>query len=260
MLLLLLIEDYLNSYGNFYHQYDSITSSIENIEYSSYDIYKLKGRFEEFKQTVEYGCLESAIKFAKGFKDLLEIRTEFLPTKDYLEILSTDRTLFDDLAGLMYAIILHSTRTQVDPDDLYWLQYNTVWDGLFKNFDDTKSGKILRRKVRKLLWEKVKSISKIASSDNTRLLGLFMNIFGLERIGDSCMCKEWQAFKRLILFFVKKNYLKLRKENLEAADMCLVGRISFDDQNKRLVCTYSRWIGQEKNERYLDLSEPSDQS
>lgn len=56
-----------------------------------------------------------------------------------------------------------------------------------------------------------------------------------------------------ILNWAKNNYLWLRSANLEVAESCLIGGISFDEQNSRLVKTYEKGLESEPYKESLQL-------
>ena len=63
--------------------------------------------------------------------------------------------------------------------------------------------------------------------------------------------------RKVVVNWTKRNYLWLREKNPDIADACLVGSISFDKNNRRLVKTYMKGLRREVPREYLDLDLPN---
>jgi hypothetical protein len=69
--------------------------------------------------------------------------------------------------------------------------------------------------------------------------------------------KENAALKAAVLAWTKRNYLRLRAVNAEIADACLIGGITFDTEQSRLVKTYAKGLRPEPEREYLPLRPPA---
>jgi len=59
-----------------------------------------------------------------------------------------------------------------------------------------------------------------------------------------------------VLAFAHRHYLRLREVNAEIADACLIGSITFDAKESRLVKTYAKGLRVEPHREYLALLPP----
>ena len=65
--------------------------------------------------------------------------------------------------------------------------------------------------------------------------------------------KEFYPLKKAILNWTRNNYLQLVESNSDIAKSCMVGSLSFDENNNRIVKTYIRFLSKEEPKEYLDL-------
>lgn len=65
--------------------------------------------------------------------------------------------------------------------------------------------------------------------------------------------REYWPLAAAVHAWTRRSYLKLREDNCEVADACLIGGISFDEQGKRLMKTYFKGLNKEAPREYLEL-------
>jgi hypothetical protein len=83
-----------------------------------------------------------------------------------------------------------------------------------------------------------------------KILGFCLNVMGLKMSYDY---KTFKALKKSVLSWTQKNYLKIRKQNIDVVESGLMGTISFDEKEKRLVKTYTKGLNSEAQKDYLEL-------
>jgi hypothetical protein len=71
------------------------------------------------------------------------------------------------------------------------------------------------------------------------------------------MERSMAALKAAVLAWTRRNYLRLRQVNSEIADACLIGSITFDAENCRLVKTYAKGLRPDPDREYLELDPPA---
>ncbi len=86
------------------------------------------------------------------------------------------------------------------------------------------------------------------SYEAASVFGLLLNVLGL--IIREEENNEQKKFHLNLLEWIKKNYLRLRADNLCTANLLLVDQVRYDDSNKRIIRTNANG-----NKQYLHLEE-----
>jgi hypothetical protein len=167
-----------------------------------------------------------------------------------------DEDLYDLLANAMFEIIHSAAYINGPPDKAWAIHNNSVWDDFFSDIYDNRAWKIVRFKLRRLLYDEIRRLEVFPTYKKARVLGICLNLMGLTMRKRSDFGKEYAALKAAVLAFTRRNYLRLRKANLEIADACLIGGITFDAENARLVKTYAKGLKPEPDKEYLPLLAP----
>jgi hypothetical protein len=71
--------------------------------------------------------------------------------------------------------------------------------------------------------------------------------------GNAAFGRDYRALKRVLIEWTKRNYLRVYDANLEVAEACLIGGISYDVARVSLVKTYAKGLGREPDREYLAL-------
>ncbi|MEH2512532.1 hypothetical protein V1291_003886 [Nitrobacteraceae bacterium AZCC 1564] len=133
-------------------------------------------------------------------------------------------------------------------DFLGWTtQYSLVWTQFF-NFDDSETRKIILFKLRRLLYEEITSGRNYKSA---KYLGFCLNVMGLQPLPRYRGLE--QPLRRAVIAWARRNYLSFADAYPDVAAAALVGTISFDADNKRLVKTYSKGLEKVAPTDMLDL-------
>ena len=153
-------------------------------------------------------------------------------------------TIYDHLADLIFEVLCQASQVRSPRGTSWWVQHNTVWIHFFGSMNHMSSdaGKIIKHKVRRLIYDEVTDLLKFHNFRAARLLGLCLNVMGLNL---SCRSKDrdFFALHAALLSLTKKHFSKLHTTNPTLAAECLVTDITFDQAHLQLVKTYPTYSG-----------------
>lgn len=213
--------------------------AFENIKNATSDLYKIngiaKGAWDDdvcAKLRVVVNFINDAVEILEknGVPDHLQLRVR--------EGHGAGKTFYDHLASLIFEVIF-SASTVRSPRDLCWgIQHNSVWGRLF-NFHrlDGPAGRIVKFKVRRLIYDEVSSMKRFPNFKGASILGFCLNTMGL-RPSDRRYDHDSRALQKAILSWTKTNYAWLHSYRPRVAEACLVEGITYDVENRRLVKIY----------------------
>lgn len=167
-----------------------------------------------------------------------------------------DEDFYDRLAEAMFKIIFSAAYIDGPPDKAWSIHYGSVWGDFFEHGNDNRAWKIVQFKLRRLLYDEIRDLESLPNYKASRVLGICLNVMGLKMGKRSGYSREHAALKAAVLAWTQKNYLHLREVNVEIADTCLIGGITFDAEQSRLVKTYAKGLRPEPNREYLPLQMP----
>ncbi|QDQ28228.1 hypothetical protein FNU76_18785 [Chitinimonas arctica] len=158
--------------------------------------------------------------------------------------------ILDDVAELIFEIFftLSCIRKSIGLEENFNRSF--LWGSLWGLGKPGAAWKIIRLKVRRLLYDSITFLAKAPNPKDSRILGLCLNELGFTTNKND---RSTHALKKVTISWVKENYLKLRQKSPAIAETVLIGRLSFDEAESRLVLTHSTKI-------YLDLLRPEDSS
>ena len=79
---------------------------------------------------------------------------------------------------------------------------------------------------------------------------------GLRAGNKSRFGREEYALRKVVLAWAKRNFLPLYARLPDVADAAIMGSITFDKENNRLVKTYLKGLSREAPKEFLDLDPP----
>jgi hypothetical protein len=123
--------------------------------------------------------------------------------------------------------------------------------------NDGRAWKIVQFKLRRLLYDEIRDLESMPNYKAARVLGICLNVMGLTMGKRSGYGRDHAALKAAVLAWTRRNYLRLREVNAEIADACLIGSITFDAEQSRLVKTYAKGLRPEPDREYLPLQSPT---
>lgn len=226
------------------------------LEHAVFDLYKLDG-VENYswdddiqaRLRVVIKFIEDAVKIldSKGVPDDLPLR---IRDKNGHML----QTIYDHIASLIFEVIFAASAVTKPTDHCWWIQHNSVWGKLF-NFDSLNgdAGKVVKFKVRRLLYNEVVRMNEFANFKGAKIIGLCLNVMGLTgRTGNND--RDSRALQKVVLRWMKNNFVRLHEHNPRIAGACLVDNMWYDAENRRIVKTYPAvGLRREPHYVYLDL-------
>lgn len=153
-------------------------------------------------------------------------------------------TIYDHLADLIFEVLCQASQVRSPRGTSWWVQHNTVWTHFFGSMNQMSSdaGKIIKHKVRRLIYDEVTDLLKFHNFRAARLLGLCLNVMGLN-LNSRSKDRDFFALHAALLSLTKKHFSKLHTTNPTLAAECLVTDITFDQAHLQLVKTYPTYSG-----------------
>lgn len=170
-----------------------------------------------------------------------------------------DEDFYDRLAEAMYETIYFAASIKGPPNKAWSIHHNSVWNNFFWRRKDGRAWKIIQFKLRRLLYDEIRNLESMPNYEAARVLGICLNVMGLKMGKRSGYGRDSAALKVAVLTWTQRNYLRLREVNAEIADACLIGGITFDTEQSRLVKTYLKGLRPEPDREYLLLESPTAQ-
>lgn len=229
------------------------------------DIQETAGRaISEIKKAADdyYGDawhrLHSSAQFIKDSTNLIgkmkpppKPRTLRIRRRERMRL--SDEDTYGLLAEAMFAMIHSAAYIEGPPDKAWGIHHNSVWSDFFDYDGENPAWKVVRFKLRRLLYDEIRDLESLPNFKAARVLGICLNVMGLTKGKHSGYGKEHAALKAAVLEWTRRNYLRLRAANVKIADACLIGSITFDAAHSRLVKTYLAGLRPEPDREYLPL-------
>ncbi len=163
-------------------------------------------------------------------------------------------TFYDHIASMIFEVIFHASQVRSPQWESWTIQHNSVWGELF-NFNrlDSPAGKVVKFKVRRLLYGEIADMRRFANFKGAKILGFCLNVMGLT-VSLKDYDRDSRALQKAVLAWTKMNFVWLHGYNPRVAEACLVDGITFDSANRRLVRTSpTEGLRREPSYVYLDL-------
>lgn len=162
-------------------------------------------------------------------------------------------TYYDHIASLIFEVIFHASAVTSPRWNCWSIQHNSVWSDLFHHHLGGPAGRLVKFKVRRLLYDEIVDMSRFPNFKGARILGFCLNVMGFTIRKDSSN-KDSFPLQKAVLAWTKKNYVWLHEYNPRVAESCLVDGITYDVAHRRLVYTYpAEGLRREARHFYLDL-------
>ncbi len=256
-LFLIMFEDYVQR-GFSRHSF-VLYRAIGYIENAPSDLYKLNGSSVEWRDD-SYQRLRVVVDF---FKDAVKILDRKGVANVRLRIREQRRhlydTFYDYLANSIFDVVFHASAVKSPQSECWTVQHNSLWSELF-NFGhlDGPAGKIIKLKVRRLLYDEISQMSRFPNFKGANILGFCLNVMGL-RLPPGNNDRDSRALQKSILAWTKSHYAWLREQNPRVAEACLVDGITYDAENHRLIKTYAQGLEREPQRVYLEVDPAPEQ-
>lgn len=248
------LKGYLLSGSWGVHSY-ALYRALKNIESSCLDVYKLNEIPVDYYSSDIYKRLQVAVDFVRNAIDLIQEQQEVPETTLRVREKTNHKDFYDHIAALMFEMIFFVSSVKGPPDKAWFIHYSAVW-GQFFSFSRGKAWDIVQFKLCRLLYEEVRRLEEMPNYKSSAILGFCLNVLGLQVRKRKGFERRSFPLSKVILRWTQKNYLKLKTAQPDVAESCLIGSLSFDEQNRRLVKTYAKGLNLEAPKEYLDLESP----
>lgn len=222
--------------SDFWGNSRSIWHAFDNIESAVSDLYKLNGVVDHSLNDDSIKKLRVVVSFVKNIIFTLE---SLNPPK-YLTLRKDDAigNHYDQIANLIFEIILSSAAVKAPWSLAWWIHHNMLWGEIFGSFPSKgPAAKIIMFKFRRLVYEEFKNMKKIPNFRGAKLAGFFLNVFGF--LPSKATGKHEEVIRKIVVGWLKEFYVDLHIKNPQVAAHCLVDGIIYDDLRLRLIKTHS---------------------
>jgi len=240
----------------FYDHSFALYRAFGTIERSSSDLYRLNETPQPPDADEVLGRLDAAIEFINDAINVLEKEGVFKTRlRRHDEPYKWRDDYYDQLAYVAFEIIGDSASVKTKEFISWSVQHNAIWSRLF-SFHDSKTRRIVLFKLRRLLYEEIKSIDALPNYRNGAYLAYCLNVLGVA-INPRTDFRRNEEFpiRRVVLKWAQKNYLWLVKRMPQVASAVMIANVSFDPKKKRLVKTYIRGLSRRTPQEFLPLDD-----
>lgn len=235
-----------------------LARAMKHIESASGDIYQLDGVESSTYRSEPLAKLSASVDFAR------EAMTTFDKAKDFSGIRRRasrsvpygQLSVLDRLTDLLYRIVLDASAIKGPPDLVWVVYYNSIWSTIFRHGREGDASRRVLFKLRRRLFDEIKQMEKFPNFEGARILGFCLNIVAFDYNYDTRMDRSWLALGKAVTAWTRRNYLRLRAENLRVAEACMIGRVTFDAESNRIVKTYAQGLRAEVPSVSLSLDTP----
>lgn len=249
---LAVLKGYLSGGRSNEHSY-AIYRALNDLEDAFRDLYKLNETTEPYRSDA-YDRLCVAVQFVEDAVDLIDKQTNRPSTELRRQQEYPQKDIYDLLADLMFEIIFAAASVSRPPETCWTIHHNATWSQFFGLTSKSKVWKILQFKLRRLLYDEIARMREMPNYKGARILGLLLNVMGIKvSKGKDSYGRDYRSLAKAVHSWTRRNYLKLRDELPDVAEAVLIGSISFDEKNRRLVKTYFKGLSKEAPREYLEL-------
>jgi hypothetical protein len=160
--------------------------------------------------------------------------------------------VFDQLAKLMLELIADAATVR-DVEYHWAVQHNKVWVVL-SSFQENWPHRVLKYRLFRLLFDKIKSMDKRPNFMDTRYLGFLLNVLGISTEYSDYGDKYTRRCHRLLISWVQRNFMSIHEFDPRVAANVQNGSLTFDAAQMELVRTRSAWLGGEQPKQILALT------
>lgn len=249
---LITFENFLES-GCWWNHSFALYRSFDTIENSCNDLYKLDKSTDYYPSDI-VDRLRVAVDFVKSAIDAINRQSTIPETRMRVKEENNNRDdFYDYIAKLMFEIIVNAALVGSPRDTCWSIHYGKVWSQFFVYNENKGAWKIIRFKLRRLLYDEITRFDKFLNYQSAKVLGFCLNVMGVVPSKNN-LNTNYKGLHKAVLQWTKNNYLKIFEENPDVAESCLIGSISFDKENNRLVKTYIKGLDKEEPKEYLLLT------
>ncbi len=247
---LITLESYIKANKEGTTRFHAISDALDKIEQVGGEVWKLDGKTDYYPSEL-YEKFDIAVKFVKDAIEILDKHsTPPIRTKKSTEFSRED--IFDQIAELIFKLTIRAAGVEKPRDTAWSVQYGAFWGTLFSFQGNGKAQALINYRYFRLLWNEINQLSKLPNFKSARALGFALNVMG--PVFHRRSYKElYNPLHRLILNWVKRNYLTLKARQPFVAEACMIGSLEFDEANNRITKSYIRGLGLTEPQEYIDL-------
>jgi len=251
----LTLEDYLEKGWWGRHSF-ALNRAFSHIQQATSDLYKLNEDVSDSHYDDAYFRLREVVRFIREVVKLIE-EVGKAPKPFKLRLKESDhhvRDLYDQIAELIFEVILDASAVKGPPDRAWSIHHNAIWGDLFTFSSKGEAWKFVSFKLRRQIFDEISRMEKCPNYKGAKFLGYCLNVMGLHVREATSNDRGYVALQKAVISWAKKNFMSVHAELPDVANACLIGRISFDENNHRLVTTYAKGLRNEAPKDYLDLN------
>ena len=152
-----------------------------DIENAASDLYTLN-ELPSAWDTDSFRRLRVVIEFVKDAVKILDEKG--VPDHVCIRVREEHRhpreTFYDHIASLIFKVIFHASAVKSQQWGCWTIQHNSVWGKLFNfNHPDGPAGKVVKFKVRRLLYDEIADMRRFPNFKGAKILGFCLNVIGL---------------------------------------------------------------------------------
>ncbi|MUK70254.1 hypothetical protein [Aliivibrio fischeri] len=229
-----------------YRAFDDIKGFIPNL-------YELNGSNISLLNSQIINKFQVILDFLRGLIDVIDgqnnapicfqLRNKSLQSQDMYCKIAT-----------LYTECIHAAAYVSNPVDTCWfIQHNLVWSELFDNNNEqSKAQKIIMHKVRRNVYDNILKFGQYPNYRTARYIGFCLNVLWIKSHVVHKKDIGW-ALRKVVVAWVKQNYLTLFETNRVIAEACLHGGLSFDEEKKAIIKTFQSFTPGKLSEDYFYL-------
>lgn len=227
------IECYIKKSGVYYNHFRPLNEALEIIKYSSIELYKLNNmeNYDAVSLNIHYKKLTITVNFIKDFIELLEkypsnrYKLRKCHNNDYLP-----KDIYDVLVDIIFDMIINISNVKLKKNNSWFIHYNVFWSHIFAFTSKNKEVRnIIEYKLRRRLYNEIKKFNSFNNYRSGKILGFMLNILSLNAEKDF-INKKWYGFHKILLEWIKINYLTILDKDKKLSKVFLIGFIKYKDK------------------------------
>jgi hypothetical protein len=173
---LIFCEAYFTSDHPTHHSY-AFYQMLDHFKSSAANVHRVKGADNDYWKTDEYRRLKITIRFIRDLVALMDKHN--VPHWSSLKPLNRPFDGAHNQIADLISDVIFAAACVSEPSWTCWsIQHNAVWTELFHNRERTRTGSIIRFKVRRLLYDEIKRMEQWGNFKGARILGMCLNVLG----------------------------------------------------------------------------------
>lgn len=238
------------------HSY-AVNQIISDYEHICLDAHEINNMDDGYYHSLQYHKIKIVVNFINDILEILEDKKIYASNKSPdTNKANPNADIYDQLARLTTELMFQVGTVQTKDFKGWAVQHNLFWSGLVKGFDTTRARKVFVSRLQRSVLRELSDMHDHMNFKNARILGLCLNVLGLDETKGINRTKTYRAFKKLILKKTKAHYLNIYYQQPKVAEACLSGTISFDANTECLIKTYSEDLSGNAAKEILQLNVP----